>query len=140
MPEVSLSGFALVAVVAFAIPLLLGAVPSLRLPSAVLEIVAGIVLGPSVLGWVRVDVPLQVLSLIGLALLLFLAGLEIDVDRLRGSLLGLVTLGFVASFAVALAVGWALSASGLVSSPLLLAIILTATASAWSSPCSRTPA
>jgi hypothetical protein len=102
-------------------------VPSLRLPSAVLEIVAGIVLGPSVLGWVRVDVPLQVLSLIGLALLLFLAGLEIDVDRLRGSLLGLVTLGFVASFAVALAVGWALSASGLVSSPLLLAIILTAT-------------
>jgi len=127
MPEVSLSGFALVAVVAFAIPLLLGAVPSLRLPSAVLEIVAGIVLGPSVLGWVRVDVPLQVLSLIGLALLLFLAGLEIDVDRLRGSLLGLVTLGFVASFAVALAVGWALSASGLVSSPLLLAIILTAT-------------
>jgi hypothetical protein len=46
---VSLSGFALV-VVAFAIPLMLGAVPSLRLPSAVLEIVAGIVLGPSVLG------------------------------------------------------------------------------------------
>jgi Kef-type K+ transport system membrane component KefB len=127
MPEVSLSGFALVAVVAFAIPLLLGAVPSLRLPSAVLEIVAGIVLGPSVLGWIRVDVPLRVLSLIGLALLLFLAGLEIDLDRLRGSLLGLVTLGFVASFAVALAVGWALSASGLVSSPLLLAIILTAT-------------
>ena len=88
MPQVSLSGLALVAVVAFAVPLLLGALPSLRLPGAVLEIVAGIVLGPSVLGWVRVDVPLGVLSLIGLAFLLFLAGLEIDVQQLRGSLDG----------------------------------------------------
>jgi Kef-type K+ transport system membrane component KefB len=127
MPQVSLSGLALVAVVAFAVPLLLGALPSLRLPGAVLEIVAGIVLGPSVLGWVRVDVPLGVLSLIGLAFLLFLAGLEIDVQQLRGSLLRLVLLAFVASFAVALAVGGILAAAGLVTSPLLLAIILTAT-------------
>ena len=127
MPQVSLSGLALVAVVAFAIPLLLGALPSLRLPGAVLEIVAGIVLGPSVLGWVRVDVPLGVLSVIGLAFLLFLAGLEIDVQQLRGGLLRLVLLAFVASFAVALAVGGALAAAGLVTSPLLLAIILTST-------------
>jgi Kef-type K+ transport system membrane component KefB len=128
MPEVSLSGLALVAVVAFAIPLLLGAVPSLRLPSAVLEIVAGIVLGPSVLGWVEVDLPLEVLSLVGLAFLLFLAGLEIDLERLRGGVLGLVTVGFVASFGVALVVGWALGWLGLVTSPVLVAIMLTATA------------
>jgi Oxidoreductase molybdopterin binding domain/Sodium/hydrogen exchanger family len=42
----------------------------------VLEIVAGIVLGPSVLGWVELELPLEVLSGIGLAFLLFLAGLE----------------------------------------------------------------
>ena len=91
MPELSLAGVVVVAAVAFAIPLLLGLFPRLRLPSVVLEIVVGIVLGPSVLDWVQVDLPLQVLSLLGLAFLLFLAGLEIDVHQLRGRLLGLVT-------------------------------------------------
>ncbi len=50
----------------------------------VLEIVAGIVIGPSVLGWVEVDETIAVIALIGLAFLLFLAGLEIDFGRLRG--------------------------------------------------------
>src|SRR6266581_7650907 len=48
----------------------------MRIPAVVLEIVAGIVLGPSVLGWVHVDLPVQILALFGLAFLLFLAGLE----------------------------------------------------------------
>jgi Kef-type K+ transport system membrane component KefB len=127
MPELSLAGVVAVAAVAFAIPLLLGLVPGLRLPSVVLEIAVGIVLGPSVLGWVHVDVPLQVLSLLGLAFLLFLAGLEIDVHQLRGKLLGLVAAGFAASLAIGLAVSGGLAAAGLVEDPLLVAIILTAT-------------
>ena len=45
------------------------------------------VLGPSVLGWVEVDLPVQVLALVGLAFLLLLAGLEIDLRDLRGRLL-----------------------------------------------------
>jgi len=93
VPELSLGGVAVVAAVAFAVPLVLGLSGRVRLPSVVLEIVAGIVLGPSVLGWVRVDVPLQVLALLGLAFLLFLAGLEIDLQRLRGRLLGLAAAG-----------------------------------------------
>jgi len=44
----------------------------------VLEIVAGIVIGPSVLGRVEVDQAVQVVALIGLAFVLFLAGREID--------------------------------------------------------------
>ena len=127
MPELSLAGVVVVAAVAFAVPLLLGLFPRLRLPSVVLEIVVGIVLGPSVLDWVQVDLPLQVLSLLGLAFLLFLAGLEIDVHQLRGRLLGLVTIGFVASFVIGLAVSGGLAAVGLVDTPLLVAIILTAT-------------
>jgi Kef-type K+ transport system membrane component KefB len=127
MPELSLAGVVVVAAVAFAVPLLLGLLPGLRLPSVVLEIVAGIVLGPSVLGWVQVDLPVQVLSLLGLAFLLFLAGLEIDLRRLRGKLLGLVAFGFAVSFAIGLAVSGALAAVGLVDTPLLVAIILTAT-------------
>ena len=71
----------LVAAVAFTAPFLLGLKPSLRLPSVVLEIVAGIVIGPSVLGLVEVDQTLAVLALVGLAFVLFLAGLEIELDK-----------------------------------------------------------
>ena len=127
MPELSLAGVVVVAAVAFAVPLLLGLFPGLRLPSVVLEIVVGIVLGPSGLDWVHVDLPLQVLSLLGLAFLLFLAGLETDLHQLRGKLLGLVAGGFVVSFAIGLAVSGGLGAVGLVDTPLLVAIILTAT-------------
>jgi Sodium/hydrogen exchanger family len=88
----------------------------------VLEIVAGIVLRPSVLDWVRVDAPLQVLSMLGLAFLLFLAGLEVDPRQLRGRLLGLVGIGFALSFAIGLAVAAGLSAAGLVETPLLVGI------------------
>ncbi len=123
----SLTNLLIVAVVAFAAPCALGLLPSLRLPSVVLEIVAGIVIGPSVLGLVEVDQAIEVIALIGLAFVLFLAGLEIDFGRLRGPALRLTALGFVASFALALAVSLALSAAGLVDTPLLVAIILCAT-------------
>jgi hypothetical protein len=52
-------------------------------------------LGPSVLGRVRVDAPVQVLALIGLAFLLFLADLEIDIQNLRGRSLSLALTGFL---------------------------------------------
>ena len=55
------------------------------MPAVVLEIVAGVVLGPSVLGWVEADLPVSIVAVLGLAFLLFLAGLEIDVHRLRGT-------------------------------------------------------
>jgi len=54
-----------------------------------LEIVAGIAVGLQGFGWVEIDLPVQILALLGLAFLLFLAGLEIDVQRLRGRLLRL---------------------------------------------------
>jgi Kef-type K+ transport system membrane component KefB len=127
MAEISLTGVLAVAAVAFLMPLVLGLAPSLRLPSVVLEIVAGIVIGPAVLGFVEVDMPLQVLALLGLAFLLFLAGLEIDLDRLRGARLRSAAAGFVISLAVALGIGLGLYASGLVQAPLLVAIILSST-------------
>jgi Kef-type K+ transport system membrane component KefB len=124
---IEFSGLLLVVAVAFSAPLLLGLAPALRLPSVVLEIVAGIVIGPSLLGWVVVDEPIRVLSLVGLAFLLFLAGLEIEFDRLRGRRLGLVALGFAFSFGIALVVSAGLDAVGQVDAPLLVAIILVAT-------------
>ena len=41
-------------------------------------------IGPAVLGRVHVDEAVAVMSLLGLAVLLFLAGLEIEFDKLRG--------------------------------------------------------
>jgi Kef-type K+ transport system membrane component KefB len=127
MDEPSFSGLLIVVAVAFLAPFLLGLVPRLRLPSVVFEIVAGIVIGPSVLGWVEVDQTIEVLALVGLAFLLFLAGLEIDFGELRGRLLRLAALGWALSFGIAILAGLLLSASGLVETPLLVAIILSAT-------------
>jgi Kef-type K+ transport system membrane component KefB len=123
MDEPGFSGLLIVVAVAFLSPFLLG----LRLPSVVFEIVAGIVIGPSVLGWVEVDQTIEVLALVGLALLLFLAGLEIDFGELHGRLLRLAGLGWALSFGIAVVVGLLLSATGLVETPLLVAIILSAT-------------
>lgn len=127
MPDISFVGLLIVALVAFLAPFLLGLSPARRLPPVVIEIVGGIVIGPAVLGWVRVDLPISILSLLGLAFLLFLAGLEVELERLRGRLLMYVGLAFLASLVLALAVGYALYAVGQVKSPLLIAIILLAT-------------
>jgi Kef-type K+ transport system membrane component KefB len=127
MPNISLAGLAIVAAIAFLVPLGLGLAPAVRIPSVVLEIAAGILIGPAVLGLVEVDLPLRVLALLGLAFLLLLAGLEIDLDRLRGPRLRSSAAGFVVSLAIALGVGLGLYASGLVGAPLLVAIILSST-------------
>lgn len=127
MPASSFSGLLVVSVIAFAMPLLLGFAPGVRVPSIVVEIIAGIIVGPSLLGWVHVDEPIRVLSLLGLAFVLLLGGMEIDFAHLSGGLLRLASLGFVVSFALALGVGVALRAAGLGPTPLLLALMLSAT-------------
>ena len=123
----SFTNLLVVVAIAFAMPLLLGLFPRVQLPSVVLEIVAGIVVGPSVLGIAEVDEAVQVVALLGLAFVLFLAGLEIEFDKLRGQVLRITLLGFALSFAIALVVSLGLSAGGLVDTPLLVAIILCAT-------------
>jgi len=66
VPDVSFTNLLIVAAVAAAVPLALGWAPRLRVPSVVLEIVAGVLLGPSVLGRVEADLPVQVLAVLGL--------------------------------------------------------------------------
>jgi Kef-type K+ transport system membrane component KefB len=127
MAELEFTNLVVVAAVAFTAPLLLGLAPALRLPAVVLELVAGIAIGPAGLGWIEVDEPVRVLGLVGLAFLLFLAGLEIDFERLRGRQLGLAAGGFAVSFAIAIALAFILAAGGQVDTPLLVAIILVAT-------------
>ena len=127
MIEVHFTNLLIVVAVALLAPLALGFFPRIRLPAIVLEIVLGIVIGPSGLGWVKPDLPVSILALVGLAFLLFLSGLEIDIERLRGRILKLTALGFVASFAIAIVLGIGLHAGGFVKSPLFVAIVLVAT-------------
>src|SRR3954463_10668654 len=98
MTDLHFSGLLIVAAVAFASPFALGLFPRLRLPSVVLEIVAGIVIGPSVLGVVTAARAVSVIALMGLTFVLSLAGLEIDLRKLRGAVLRLTCLGFALSF------------------------------------------
>ena len=63
MTEISFSNVVIVAAVAFAAPLALGLIRKLRLPAVVLEIAVD----PSGLGWVKSDLPVQVLALLELS-------------------------------------------------------------------------
>lgn len=127
MPDVEFTNLFAVAVIALLAPLLLGLAPRLRVPAVVLEIVAGVVVGPHGLGLVDVDLPLQIVSLLGLAFLLFLAGLEIDVRQLRGQVLRLAVLGYLVTLALGGLAGAGFAAAGWVHSALLLAVTLSAT-------------
>src|SRR6201996_641043 len=127
MAAVHFTNLLIVAAVGLLAPLALGYLPRLRLPAIVLEIVLGIVIGPSGLGWAKPDLPVSILALVGLAFLLFLSGLEIEVDRLRGRVLKLTGVGFALSFAIAIIIGVGLHAGGFVRSPLFVAIVLSST-------------
>jgi Kef-type K+ transport system membrane component KefB len=127
MPAVHFTNLLIVVAAGLVAPLALGFFPRLRIPASVLEIVLGIVIGPSVLGWAEPDLPVAVLALVGLAFLLFLAGLEFDIERLRGRVLKLTAIGFGISFAIAVVLGLGLKAGGFVKSPLFVAIVLVAT-------------
>jgi Kef-type K+ transport system membrane component KefB len=127
LPEISFDNLLIVVAAGFAAPFALGLAPRLRLPAVVLEIVLGIILGPAVLGWVEIDEPVEVLSLVGLAFLLFLAGLEIDLHALRGKLLREASEGFAISLVLALAAAFLLYVTGVADSPILIAVILAST-------------
>src|SRR6266702_3589909 len=100
MPHVSFASLVVVAAIAVAAPLLVGLFPRVRVPAVVLEIVAGIVVGPHGLKLVEhIDAPVQILALVG----------------------------FAATLALGLVAGAIFKAAGTVRSPLFLAVALAAT-------------
>jgi Kef-type K+ transport system membrane component KefB len=124
MPDFS---FVVVAVIAFTAPVLRELVPRLFVPSIVLELVLGIVVGPQVLGIAHSSQAVNLFSTIGLAALLFLAGREIDVPKLRGQVLERGLACFALGFMIAAALAAPLHEVGLIKTPLLVAVILVAT-------------
>ena len=124
---ISFSSLLIVGAVAVAVPLFLGLVPAVKVPAVVLEILGGILVGPTVLGWVHLDVAVRVIADLGLGFLLFMAGFEIDLRRFDRRILILVSRAFVVSLALALLVAYGLQLGGQVRDGLLVGIILVAT-------------
>jgi hypothetical protein len=127
MSTPSFNGLLIISVIAVMAPILAATVKRLTLPSPVVEIAAGVIVGPSVLGWVRIDEPVNVVALLGLAFLLFLAGLEIDLRATTSSQFRAPLAGFAGSLLLGVAAGVAFHAAGWVRDPFFLAITLSAT-------------
>jgi len=139
---------------AFLVPLLLTRFERLRLPIVVGEILAGIVIGSSGFGWVtHEDQLLTLLAEFGFVFLMFLAGMEIDFANLNIELPGVARaggtrtdlsssqererrafgplsislMGFILTLSLSAIVGFALLRIGLVSSPWMMALIMSTT-------------
>ncbi len=104
----------------------------LPLPSVVLEILGGILIGPAVLGIAHDNTIVSAFSELGLTVLMFLAGYEVQPSKLAGPPLRSAVVGWLTSLAVGLGVGLLLvhtlrHEDGL-SSGVLLGLLFTTTA------------
>ena len=100
----------------------------LLLPTVVVEIVLGIVIGPAVLGLAEVDVYIAFLSDFGLALLFFFAGLEVIEHHVPRDALRRGTVGWGMSLAIGMVFGVVLDQLGVDAEWWLLAVALATTA------------
>ena len=99
----------------------------LVVPVVVLELLLGVVIGPRGLG-LHTDSFVTFFSDLGLGLLFFFAGYEIDVQRIRGQSLRLAVLGWMLSLALAYTIGGVLAELGVVLSLLYTGSALATTA------------
>jgi Kef-type K+ transport system membrane component KefB len=97
-------------------------------PVVVLELLLGIVIGPQVLGIAQSDAFIDFFSNLGLGMLFFFAGYEIDFERIRGKPLSLGAWGWLCSLVLAYGIGGALAAAGVVVSFLYTGSALATTA------------
>jgi Kef-type K+ transport system membrane component KefB len=139
----SLSFYPLLIVVflAFLVPITLSRFKKFSLPIVVGEILVGIIIGRSGLGWVQHHDPvLDLLAELGFVFLMFLSGMEIDFSsfgsmssgqrRGRKALWGPVQLGglsFALTLGLSTLVGFGLVRLELVPSPWMIALILSTT-------------
>jgi Kef-type K+ transport system membrane component KefB len=92
----------------------------------VLEVLAGIVVGPQVLGLVRAQGAAEVLYLLGLGFLLFLAGQDVRPERFRGPTFRLAGTAFAVSLVLAVPVAFGLHVIAPGADVRLLALCLVA--------------
>lgn len=126
--EETLHALFIVLFVAMLAPLAADFVPRIRIPVVVVEIILGIIIGPDLLDLVRIDFGIDALANLGLAFLFFLAGYEIDFDRIKGHPLALALKGWAIGVGIALVLGALLQATGQADSLLYVGIAIATTA------------
>jgi Kef-type K+ transport system membrane component KefB len=127
--EVDTQSFFAIVVIAALAAITVAAVPRrLAPPVVVVELLLGIVIGPEVLDIAKTDDFIDFFSNLGLGMLFFFAGYEIDFERIKGQPLRLGALGWLLSIALAYGIGGALAAAGIVLSFLYTGSAMATTA------------
>ena len=126
--EITHADILVVATIAAMAPILADLSRRVRVPIVVAEIALGIIVGPELLDLASTDDFVESLSAFGLAFLFFLAGIEIDFERIRGAPTRLGVGGWVVSLALGLGIAVALWAAGAIDAPILVGLALTTTA------------
>jgi Kef-type K+ transport system membrane component KefB len=116
-----------IAAIAAFVPLVVGLF-RIKVAEVVLLLAGGIIFGPSVLGWITVDESISLLSELGLGMLFFLAGMELERRAITGQSGRLAAVGWFASLAVAALAAIIMTATGKIHDTLGVAIALTSTA------------
>lgn len=117
----------LITFVAMLAPLLAELPGSVRFPVVVLEVVLGILIGPHVFHLANPDGLIAMLGQLGLTFLLFLVGLEIDFDKIRGKPLSLAVGSWFITFLLSIVCMFIFNVIGLIRTPPLLAAVALST-------------
>jgi len=139
--SLSFAPLLLIIFLAFIVPLTLSRFKRLRLPIVVGEILAGIIVGRSGLGWVQEhNVLLDLLAEFGFVFLMFLSGMEIDFSnisllprnknnqgRTSPNPLTIGFLSFTLTLTLSVVIGYLLLHYDLAQNPWMLALILSTT-------------
>jgi Kef-type K+ transport system membrane component KefB len=127
--EVDTDSFFAIVVVAAVASVTVAALPKrFAPPVVVLELVLGIVIGPEVFDLAHSDDFVEFFSNLGLGMLFFFAGYEIDFERIKGRPMELGAFGWLLSVVLAYGIGGALAAAGVVVSFLYTGSAMATTA------------
>lgn len=127
--EAELITLSIIAATAFICPVIAALIPNKLVPETVFLLIAGMVMGPHVLGWAQDDTAVALFSDLGLGFLFLLAGYEIDPRKLSGRQGRYGFLTWLITFGIAIAVTAAFpSLHGTFIGWMAIAIALTTTA------------
>ena len=128
MTSLSVGTLVLIALAAVLAPVLSELTGAIAVPEIVIQIGLGILMGPYVLGIAHVTNVVSGLSDLGLTFLIFLAGYELDLQKIKGRPLELAAAGWAISLAIGAGVAFALVSSGLARDTVVVGLALTTTA------------
>ena len=127
-PVDATSVMVIVGIAALAGVIVLAISPKLAIPVVVVELLLGILIGPQALDIAKIDDTTEFLGDLGLGMLFFFAGYEIDFARIKGAPLKLGVAGWLTSLALAYGLGGVLAAAGIVLSYLYTGSAIATTA------------